>query len=86
MDIDTETLTLRHHNTQYTITIHNLALLAKIDINGGVCMMVPHFGLCSEVDFAGDRGSGVRLCGKEKERAMVRGAMVNVGGCMFKSR
>jgi hypothetical protein len=59
MDIDTETLTLRHHNTQYTITIHNLALLAKIDINGGVCMMVPHFGLCSEVDFAGVRGAFV---------------------------
>jgi hypothetical protein len=53
-------------------------------MHGGVCMIVPHFGLCSEVDFAGDRGSGVRLRGKE--RAMVRGAMVNVGGCMFKNR
>jgi hypothetical protein len=41
------------------------------------------------MDLAGDRGSGVRLCGCGKERAqraMVRGAMVNVGGCMFKSR
>ena len=40
------------------------------------------------MDLAGDRGPGcgVRLCGKERERAMVRGAMVNVGGCMFISR
>jgi hypothetical protein len=36
------------------------------------------------MDIAGDRGSGVHLCGKE--RAMVLGAMVNVGGCMFISR